>query len=127
MWPINYINKFNYFIDYKAIVLFIIALFSPATLYAITPTKDFTDIGFGIAALAIFIIAYALVVTEEFLHSRKSKPAIAAEPIWIMVSISYMLRGDNYTVAEALRHNFLEYAKLMLFLLSARQTQPGLQ
>ncbi len=120
MTTINYINQLKHNIDYKIILYSTIALFCPAPLFAATPTEDLTGTGLGIAALAIFIIAYALVVTEEFLHLRKSKPVIvAAGLIWILVGISYALRGDSHTAAEALRHNLLEYAELMLFLLSA--------
>lgn len=96
------------------------AFLCPTTLLAATAVVDLTGTGLGIAALAIFIIAYALVVNEEFLHLRKSKPVIvAAGLIWILVGISYALRGDSHTAAEALRHNLLEYAEIMLFLLSA--------
>ena len=86
--------------DYKVIFLFIIAFSSPATLFAATPTEDLTGTGFGIAALAIFIIAYALVFNEEFLHLRKSKPVIVpAGLIWILVGTSYLLRGNSIVVA----------------------------
>ena len=96
------------------------ALLVPTALFAATPVGDLTDTGFGIAALIIFIIAYTLVVSEEFLHLCKSKPVIvAAGLIWILVGIAYAVRGDSHTAAEALRHNLLEYAELMLFLLSA--------
>lgn len=73
---------FHYLFDCKVIFLYIIAFFSPATLFAATPTEDLTGTGFGIAALAIFIIAYALVINEEFLHLRKSKgtPSIRLAP-----------------------------------------------
>ena len=96
---INYINKLHYLFD-KKIFLFIIAFFSPATLFAATPTEDLTGTDFGIAALVIFIIAHALVINEELLHLRKSKPVIvAAGSIWILVGISYLLRGDSIVVA----------------------------
>ena len=100
---INYINKLHYLFDYKVIFLFIIAFLSPATLFAATPTEDLTGTGFGITALAIFIIAYALVINEEFLHLRKSKPVIvAAGLIWILAGISYLLRGDSIVIAANL-------------------------
>ena len=107
-------------IDNKVLLFFIIAFFYPATLLAATPAEDLTGSGIGIAALTIFIIAYALVVNEEFLHLRKSKPVVvAAGLIWILVGIAYILRGDSHTATTALRHNLLEYAEIMLFLLSA--------
>ena len=100
MPSINYINKSNYFIDYKIIFLFIIAFLPPATLFLATPTEDLTGTSLGITALTIFIIAYALVVTEEFLRLRKPKPVIvAAGLIWILVGIPYLLRGNSIVVA----------------------------
>ena len=32
--------------------------------------------GLGIAALVIFVLAYGLVIAEEFIHLRKSKPVM---------------------------------------------------
>lgn len=75
---------------------------------------------YGMAALAIFVIAYALVVSEEFLHLRKSKPVIiAAGAIWVLVALAYVAAGDTVAAERALRANLLEFAELMLFLLSA--------
>jgi len=81
---------------------------------------DFTATWFGIAALVIFVFAYALVIGEEVLHLRKSKPVmVAAGLIWILVAIAFNGEGD-YTTAHALvQHNILEYAELLLFLLAA--------
>ena len=100
MPSINYINKSNYFIDYKIIFLFIIAFLSPATLFAAPLTEDLAGTSWSITTLAIFIIAYVLVVTEEFLRLRKSKPVIvAAGLIWILVGIPYLLRSNSIVVA----------------------------
>ncbi|MGQ0658885.1 MAG: sodium:proton antiporter NhaD [Chromatiales bacterium] len=71
-------------------------------------------------SLAVFVIAYALVITEEVLHLRKSKPVIvAAGVIWALVAVAYAQVGDIHAAAEAVRHNLLEFAELMLFLLAA--------
>ena len=71
-------------------------------------------------ALGIFIFAYLLVVAEEFTHLRKSKPVIlAAGIIWALVAWVSAQSGNSHLVEEAARHNFLEYAELMLFLLVA--------
>ena len=79
-----------------------------------------TDSGIGFAAIAIFAIAYLLVVAEEFTHLRKSKPVIlAAGIIWGMIGWVYMNHGMSHTAEAAVRHNLLEYAELMLFLLVA--------
>jgi NhaD family Na+/H+ antiporter len=81
---------------------------------------DLTSSAVGFAALAVFIIAYAFVMAEEFTHLRKSKPVIlAAGIIWGMVAITYAQHGDLHTAEQAIRHNILEYAELFLFLLVA--------
>lgn len=85
-----------------------------------TAPLNLTGTGFGFLVLFIFAIAYALVISEEFLHLRKSKPVIiAAGLIWVVVGIAYVLNGDSVTASKALRHNILEYAEIMLFLLAA--------
>jgi len=83
-------------------------------------TLDLTDTNYGIIALILFTLAYALVIGEEFLHLRKSKPVIvAAGIIWALVGFAYASHGDHETASIALRHNLLEFGELMLFLLAA--------
>ncbi len=74
----------------------------------------------GYVAIFIFVGAYLLVIFEEQLHLRKSKPVmLAAGIIWILVAITYIGLGMPVHAEEAIRQNFLEYAELFLFLLSA--------
>ena len=74
----------------------------------------------GILSVLIFVSAYALVIMEETLHLRKSKPVIvAAGIIWTLVAIAYAQHGDTHTAEQAIRHNLLEFAELFLFLLAA--------
>ena len=81
---------------------------------------SFTDHWTGYAAFTVFVAAYILVIVEESLHLRKSKPVmVAAGVIWILTAIAYASQQQTHLVAEILRHNLLEYAELMLFLLSA--------
>lgn len=81
---------------------------------------DLTSSGIGFAAIAIFIVAYLLVMAEEFTHLRKSKPVIlAAGIIWAMIGVVYMNHGMSEMAEQAVRHNLLEYSELMLFLLVA--------
>jgi NhaD family Na+/H+ antiporter len=81
---------------------------------------DLTQSWFGIVSVVIFVIAYGMVINEEFLHLRKSKPVmVAAGIIWILVGTAYYLQGDVHTAANALRHDLQEFAELMLFLLAA--------
>jgi len=76
--------------------------------------------GLGYLALILFVCAYALVIFEERIHLRKSKPVIlAAGVIWILVSLAYSAMGDHHAPEVAIRHNLIEYAELFLFLLAA--------
>ena len=81
---------------------------------------DLTGHWVGFAALAIFAAAYALVLAEEAIDLRKSKPVVvAAGLLWVMVAIVYTRLGLSDALEAALRHVFLEYAELLLFLLVA--------
>ncbi len=74
----------------------------------------------GYMSLLFFGIAYLLVMAEEFTHLRKSKPVIlAAGIIWGMIALVYVNNGFIHEAEAAVRHNLLEYAELMLFLLVA--------
>ncbi len=75
----------------------------------------------GPIAITIFVLAYLLVMAEEFTHLRKSKPVIlAAGIIWALIAFMVPRMGGDVLAAEhAVRHNLLEYAELMLFLLVA--------
>lgn len=81
---------------------------------------DLTNSSIGFAAIAVFLIAYLLVMAEEYTQLRKSKPVIiAAGIIWAMIGMVYMNHGMSELAEHAVRHNLLEYAELMLFLLVA--------
>ena len=81
---------------------------------------DLTQHWAGYLGLALFVIAYTAVVMEERFHLRKSKPVmVAAGLIWGLIAGVYAVHGDQHTVAEAVRHNLLEYGELFLFLLAA--------
>ena len=74
----------------------------------------------GIFALVLFVAAYSLVILEEKIHLRKSKPVIfAAGIIWILVAVAYMRLGQPEAAEHAIRGNILEYGELLLFLLTA--------
>lgn len=81
---------------------------------------NLTSTGLGLTALILFIFAYGLVIGEEHLHMRKSKPVIvAAGIIWVLVAIAYGHAGRQEQMSEILNHNLLEYGQLFLFLLAA--------
>ena len=81
---------------------------------------DLTGHWAGFAALAIFALAYLLVIAEEAIHLRKSKPVvIAAGLIWTLLAAVYTRLGLADVLEPALRNVFLEYSELLLFLLVA--------
>ncbi|MDD2366178.1 MAG: sodium:proton antiporter NhaD [Desulfuromonadaceae bacterium] len=81
---------------------------------------DLTRSGMGIMALLLFVAAYALVIFEEQLHLRKSKPVIvAAGVIWVLVALAYQGLGRPDQAHAAILGNLTEYAELFLFLLAA--------
>ncbi len=82
--------------------------------------QNFTNHWAGWLAVGIFVVAYALVIGEEALHLRKSKPTmVAAGFIWLIVALLYMQAGDIHTAEQAVRHNLQEFGELFLFLLAA--------
>ncbi len=82
--------------------------------------EGLTHSAIGYTALAVFVIAYGLVMAEEYLQLRKSKPVLlAAGLIWIIIGYVYHQQGQTEVARQAIEHNFLEYAELLLFLLVA--------
>ena len=82
--------------------------------------QDLTMTPYGMIALAIFVIAYLLVMLEERINLAKSKPVlIAAGLIWLLIAMAYRGTGMEQLAEAAVRHNLLEFAELMLFLLVA--------
>ncbi|WP_341939381.1 sodium:proton antiporter NhaD [Marinimicrobium sp. C2-29] len=97
----------------------LLALFSPLALAAVG-SIDLTNSTVGYIALAVFVVAYLLVMGEEKLHLRKSKPVlVAAGIIWMMIGWVYVQGGMSSESESAFRHTLLEFAELMLFLLVA--------
>ena len=81
---------------------------------------NFTAHWAGLLAVAIFVLAYMLVIAEESLHLRKSKPTmVAAGFIWLIVALLYLSHGDTHTAELAVKHNLEEFGELFLFLLAA--------
>lgn len=84
------------------------------------PGLDLTSHWVGYAAICVFIAAYILVILEEQIHLRKSKPVLlAAGLIWVLIALAYNSNDMPHHVESAIRHNFLEYAELFFFLLVA--------
>ena len=100
--------------------LILVLLCFPSVSIAATTGIDFTTHWVGYLSILIFAIAYLIVMGEEVLHIRKSKPVlIAAGLIWAAVAWVSAMHGDTHSAEIAARHNILEFAELMLFLLVA--------
>lgn len=102
----------------------LLTIFLPTFAYSAGSNEheslDLTNHLVGYLALIVFVLAYALVIFEEQLHLRKSKPVLlAAGIIWVMIAIVYQQNGFDHAAEIALRHNFLEYSELFFFLLVA--------
>ena len=121
----NYTSQAAGFISVSlAAVIALFAALVPVVVFAseavTADTLDLTSHTVGYLALAIFAAAYLLVTAEEFTHLRKSKPVIiAAGLIWGLIGWVSTQAGLGHAAEAAARHNLLEYAELMLFLLVA--------
>ena len=74
----------------------------------------------GLACLAIFLLSYVLVIFEDQLNLRKSKPVlVAAGLIWVIIGISFAQMGLSKEAEEATTHLIYEYGELLLFVLVA--------
>jgi len=112
------------FLLLRAIGLSLFVLLLPVFAFAATEGAakmlDLTAHWAGILSVFIFIAAYSLVISEEVIHLRKSKPVIiAAGLIWVLVAIAFIQNGDTESAHVAIRHNLLEFVELFLFLLAA--------
>ena len=114
------------YLSLPSMILFLLAtVFCPPLLASVgegaTLTKsDMTTTNVGLISLVVFVLAYLLVMSEEKLHLRKSKPVlVAAGIIWILIGAYEVSHGDPASSEFAFRHTLLEFAELMLFLLVA--------
>ena len=103
-------------------ILLILLSFIPSLSIAASTSEnlDLTSHMAGYIAITLFVIAYFFVMIEEFTHLRKSKAVIlAAGGIWAIIGWIYASKGIPHAAEVAIRHNFLEFAELFLFLLVA--------
>ncbi|PXY00260.1 sodium:proton antiporter NhaD [Halomonas sp. LBP4] len=102
------------------LVLAVLALLFSPFAHAVTGELDLTSTSVGFLAVAIFVLAYALVMAEEKIHMRKSKPVlVAAGIIWGLIGWVYVQNGMSADSEHAFRVTLLEFTELMLFLLVA--------
>lgn len=81
---------------------------------------DLTAHPVGFLSLAIFLIAYCFVVSEELSKMAKSKPVlVAAGLIWALIGFAYTQAGQSAAAETAAQHTIFEYGELFLFLIVA--------
>ena len=74
----------------------------------------------GFISIAIFLIAYGFVVTEELSKMAKSKPVlVAAGLIWALIGFAYTQADQGAAAEAAAQHTIFEYGELFLFLIVA--------
>lgn len=103
----------------KFLLITLTCLLLPSTAMAASLTTA-TESSYGITALAVFFVAYALVMMEESLHLRKSIPVlISAALIWVLVPLALQETGHPHVAEVTIQHIIVEYGELLLFLLVA--------
>lgn len=104
-----------------AFIFAFVPLLFPATAIAgieIPPHLDLTLHPIGYLAITIFVIGYLLVILEEVIGMRKSKPMmLSAAVIWTAIAVVYALNHNSQVVADALNGVMLDYGQLLLFLI----------
>ena len=91
-------------------LIFFVLQIWPASAWAAADSEQnlvLTGHFVGIFSLVIFIVAYLVVMAEEVMHMRKSKPVIlAAGLIWALVaSIAQDYGVDSEQMREVVFHN----------------------
>ena len=79
---------------------------------------DITTTPLALSALAIFFLAYFLVILEEFTTLRKSKPVLlAAGAIWMCVAWIAKSKNISDMATLAIRHTLLDFSELFFFVI----------
>jgi Na+/H+ antiporter NhaD/arsenite permease-like protein len=79
---------------------------------------EFATSTYGIAALAIFALSYVLVIFEDALHLKKSKPVLlAAGLIWTLIGFYFAQLGKSAEASHLALEVIGEFGQLFLFLL----------
>jgi len=103
----------------QILALMLLAPITEGREAAAHPVLDLTHHPIAILCLGLFAFAYVLVMMEEVLGLRKSKPILlVAAIIWVLISIlDRSLDIPQVQVNKLLRADLVEYAELFLFLL----------
>lgn len=113
----------------------LIFLFLPSAAFAAEGGGGFRTMNIppdhyaGVICIVIFVMSYALVLLEEKIHLRKSKPVmLGAALIWFVIAIVAPQFGVTHDeLHEAVVHGLEEYSALLLFLLAAMTYISALQ
>ena len=101
------------------IIIFLCCLI-PNLSFAANNLPNLTNSSVGYVCIGLFVIAYLLVISEEFLDLRKSKGVVLMSGlIWGLVAWQLKQAGLPDAAGDVVRHNLLEYTELFLFLLVA--------
>ncbi len=118
----------------RTALVFALAVLAPAAAVAAAPREKFlvpdpTGVPAAYVCLAIFVVSYLFVMTEERTHLRKSKPVmLGAGLIWGLIALLAPGYGfPREEIHNALIHGLEEYAGLLLFLLAAMTYISALQ
>lgn len=91
---------------------------TPAIAETLSQALDLSGHWVGYLCVGLFAVAYLLVVLEEVLELRKSKPMmLAAALIWVAIALVYKDQGLSSVAETAIRHDVLDYGELLLFLI----------
>ncbi len=81
---------------------------------------DLTMTWVGFTCLALFAVAYLMVIGEEKLRLHKSMPVlVAAGAMWAVIGIGFAMNGASASLEEPIKRYLMEYGELFLFLLAA--------
>ena len=79
-----------------------------------------TNLGVGYISLSAFIIAYTLVIFEEKINLKKSKPVVLIGCfMWFVIGIYESNHGNSEHTREYIKHLIAEIGELFFFLLVA--------
>lgn len=106
---------------YRLLPVWLLLALKPAVAYALPPAAeglDLTHHPVGYFVAFVFASAYLVVVMEEVIELRKSKPMmLAAALIWVAIALVYKQQGLSEIAERAIRKVVLEYGELLLFLI----------
>lgn len=80
-----------------------------------------TSTWLGILSLAIFVVAYYFIATEDKYHINKAKPALlAGTGIFMLIGLYFAMNGiDGHSLESEIEHLIVEIAGIFFFLLVA--------